>query len=210
MLLCIALLPRGYQKVKFNPLIACPRPRGKKLPPTSWGLAMADGAIDNPSSPSILSLVVKFGARSFPLSLPSDSTVKDLKTLLQPLTNVIPRGQKLIFKGNTTHIYLHVLHVLFNHAVHLIFILLKMVSKWFVFLQIIFLGKVLTDAMSMGSAQVSNGSKIMLMASRGLHQGVFNVFYCILKPLISGEVFMICLDFPPREFTVCCMISFVS
>ncbi|KAF6164883.1 hypothetical protein GIB67_017086 [Kingdonia uniflora] len=57
------------------------------------------------------------------------STVKDLKALLQPLTNVLPRGQKLIFKG-----------------------------------------KVLTDVATLGSSEIANGSKIMLMASQGLHQ----------------------------------------
>lgn len=80
----------------------------------------------------------------------------------------------------------------------------------FFFLLTFFLGKVLTDAMTIGSAQVSNGSKIMLMASLGLHQGVFNVFYCICMLLISGEIFMICVDFSSLEFRVCCMLSFVS
>ncbi|XP_038900566.1 LRR repeats and ubiquitin-like domain-containing protein At2g30105 [Benincasa hispida] len=46
-----------------------------------------------------ISINVKFTGKSIPITLPSDSTVKDLKSLLQPLTNVLPRGQKLIFKG---------------------------------------------------------------------------------------------------------------
>jgi hypothetical protein len=33
-------------------------------------------------------------------------------------------------------------------------------------------GKVLADAASLSSMQVVNGSKVMLMASQGLHQGV--------------------------------------
>ncbi|KAI8523533.1 hypothetical protein RHMOL_Rhmol13G0081500 [Rhododendron molle] len=73
---------------------------------------------------------IKFGGRSIPVSLSSDSTVRDLKSLLQPLTNVLPRGQKLIFKG-----------------------------------------KVLVDESTLKSSGVSNGAKIMLMASQGLHQG---------------------------------------
>ncbi|KAE9460988.1 hypothetical protein C3L33_07115, partial [Rhododendron williamsianum] len=73
---------------------------------------------------------IKFGGRSIPVSLSSDSTVRDLKSLLQPLTNVLPRGQKLIFKG-----------------------------------------KVLVDESTLMSPGVSNGAKIMLMASQGLHQG---------------------------------------
>ncbi|KAL0537337.1 hypothetical protein IC582_026315 [Cucumis melo] len=46
-----------------------------------------------------ITINVKFTGKSIPIILPSDSTVKDLKSLLQPLTNVLPRGQKLIFKG---------------------------------------------------------------------------------------------------------------
>ncbi|KAJ8749728.1 hypothetical protein K2173_012279 [Erythroxylum novogranatense] len=46
-----------------------------------------------------ISITVKFSGRSIAITTPQDSTVKDLKCLLQPLTNVLPRGQKLIFKG---------------------------------------------------------------------------------------------------------------
>ena len=34
-------------------------------------------------------------------------------------------------------------------------------------------GKVLEDSQSLSSSHIPNGSKIMLMASQGLHQGVF-------------------------------------
>ncbi|KAG9453602.1 hypothetical protein H6P81_006506 [Aristolochia fimbriata] len=81
-------------------------------------------------SASSINLVVKFMGRNIPVALSPDSTVKDLKFALQPLTNVLPRGQKLIFKG-----------------------------------------KVLNDTVSLKSSQVSAGSKVMLMASHGLHQG---------------------------------------
>ncbi|KAF9596664.1 hypothetical protein IFM89_012863 [Coptis chinensis] len=47
----------------------------------------------------MMTIHVKFSGRSIPISVSSNSTIKDLKTLLQPLTNVLPRGQKLIFKG---------------------------------------------------------------------------------------------------------------
>ncbi|KAK3020099.1 hypothetical protein RJ639_003723 [Escallonia herrerae] len=77
-----------------------------------------------------ITISVKFSGRSIPITLPPDSTVKHLKSLLQPLTNVLPRGQKLISKG-----------------------------------------KLLVDDMTLRSSEVSHGSKIMLMASQGLHQG---------------------------------------
>ncbi|KAB5520598.1 hypothetical protein DKX38_024917 [Salix brachista] len=46
-----------------------------------------------------INITVKFSGRSIPISVSLDSKIKDLKSLLQPLTNVLPRGQKLIFKG---------------------------------------------------------------------------------------------------------------
>ncbi|XP_009802173.1 LRR repeats and ubiquitin-like domain-containing protein At2g30105 [Nicotiana sylvestris] len=48
---------------------------------------------------STITVNVKFSGRSLPVEISDESTVKDLKSLLQPLTNVLPRGQKLIFKG---------------------------------------------------------------------------------------------------------------
>ncbi|KAM7527641.1 hypothetical protein LguiB_031051 [Lonicera macranthoides] len=79
---------------------------------------------------STIAVNVKFSGRTIPITLSPDSTIKHLKSLLQPLTNVLPRGQKLIFKG-----------------------------------------KLLVDEMTLSSSEVTNGSKIMLMASQGLHQG---------------------------------------
>lgn len=64
------------------------------------GVTGADvsGAATN-TTPTI-SLSVKFAGQTIPIkNLSPDSTVKDLKALLQPLTNVLPRGQKLISKG---------------------------------------------------------------------------------------------------------------
>ncbi|KAG6409912.1 hypothetical protein SASPL_127954 [Salvia splendens] len=75
-------------------------------------------------------LSVKFGGRSIPVEIAADATVKDLKLLLQTLTDVLPRGQKLICKG-----------------------------------------KVLSEDSSLASADISDRSKIMLIASQGLHQG---------------------------------------
>ncbi|KAI3410793.1 Ubiquitin-like domain-containing protein [Psidium guajava] len=46
-----------------------------------------------------ISVTVKFGGRSIPITTSLDSSIQDVKSLLQPLTNVLPRGQKLIFKG---------------------------------------------------------------------------------------------------------------
>lgn len=48
---------------------------------------------------STIKLTIKFGGKSIPLSVSPDCTIKDVKSLLQPITNVLPRGQKLIFKG---------------------------------------------------------------------------------------------------------------
>ncbi|KAJ6777411.1 LEUCINE-RICH REPEAT-CONTAINING [Salix koriyanagi] len=77
-----------------------------------------------------INITVKFSGRSIPISVSLDSKIKDLKSLLQPLTNVLPRGQKLIFKG-----------------------------------------KLLVDGMTLRESEVTNGAKVMLMASQGLHQG---------------------------------------
>ncbi|XVF46210.1 hypothetical protein PTKIN_Ptkin03bG0009000 [Pterospermum kingtungense] len=46
-----------------------------------------------------INITVKFSGRSIPVSIANNSTIKDLKSHLQTLTNVLPRGQKLIFKG---------------------------------------------------------------------------------------------------------------
>ncbi|KAK9054848.1 hypothetical protein SSX86_025928 [Deinandra increscens subsp. villosa] len=54
---------------------------------------------DRIDSENMIKISVKFNGRSIPLNLSPESTVKDLKSLLQPLTDVLPRGQKLIAKG---------------------------------------------------------------------------------------------------------------
>ncbi|XP_024968039.1 LRR repeats and ubiquitin-like domain-containing protein At2g30105 [Cynara cardunculus var. scolymus] len=59
-----------------------------------------NGATADRSDPiNNVKISVKFNGRSIPINLSVDSTVKDLKYLLQPLTDVLPRGQKLISKG---------------------------------------------------------------------------------------------------------------
>uniref|UniRef100_A0A452YBM5 Ubiquitin-like domain-containing protein n=1 Tax=Aegilops tauschii subsp. strangulata TaxID=200361 RepID=A0A452YBM5_AEGTS len=83
------------------------------------------------SSPPTITVQVKFAGRTIPVEVPTSASTAELKLLLQPLTNVLPRGQKLICKG-----------------------------------------KVLADAASLSSMQVGDGSKVMLIASQGLHQGV--------------------------------------
>ncbi|XP_006662410.2 plant intracellular Ras-group-related LRR protein 8 [Oryza brachyantha] len=84
----------------------------------------------SPPPPRAITVQVKFGGRTIPVEVPASASVADLKRLLQPLTNVLPRGQRLICKG-----------------------------------------KVLADAASLCSVQVGDGSKVMLIASQGLHQG---------------------------------------
>lgn len=93
---------------------------------------MEEGAAAAPATAasSLITVNVQFSGRKFPISVSPDSTIKELKSHLQPLTNVLPRGQKLICKG-----------------------------------------KVLIDNMSLKSLQVVNGSKVMLVATQGLHQG---------------------------------------
>uniref|UniRef100_A0A2N9J4K7 Ubiquitin-like domain-containing protein n=1 Tax=Fagus sylvatica TaxID=28930 RepID=A0A2N9J4K7_FAGSY len=61
--------------------------------------ATAGQASDPKAQNSNITITVKFSGRSIPVSLSHDSTITDLKSLLQPLTNVLTRGQKLIFKG---------------------------------------------------------------------------------------------------------------
>ncbi|KAG2537749.1 hypothetical protein PVAP13_9NG335700 [Panicum virgatum] len=82
------------------------------------------------SSPPTITVQVKFARRTIPVEVPAAATTAELKRLLQPLTNVLPRGQRLVCKG-----------------------------------------KVLQDAASLSSMQVVDGSKVMLIASLGLHQG---------------------------------------
>ncbi|CAL9751840.1 unnamed protein product [Musa acuminata subsp. burmannicoides] len=89
-----------------------------------------EGAKDAGGDRSVITVQVKFSGRTLPVSLPMDATVADLKSLLQPVTNVLTRGQTLICKG-----------------------------------------KVLADKVSLKSVPVTNGSKVMLIASQGLHQG---------------------------------------
>ncbi|GMJ08900.1 hypothetical protein like AT2G30105 [Hibiscus trionum] len=54
---------------------------------------------DDGESSVDINITVKFSGRSIQVSISKDSTIKELKSQLQPLTNVLPRGQKLIFKG---------------------------------------------------------------------------------------------------------------
>ncbi|XP_027334079.1 LRR repeats and ubiquitin-like domain-containing protein At2g30105 isoform X1 [Abrus precatorius] len=82
------------------------------------------------NSDATITISVKFSGGSIPISISPNSTIKDLKSLLLPATNVLPRGQKLIFKG-----------------------------------------KVLEDPMTLTASNLTNGSKLMLVASQGLHQG---------------------------------------
>ncbi|KAG6543158.1 hypothetical protein Mapa_015407 [Marchantia paleacea] len=77
-----------------------------------------------------ISVWVKSGAQTLTVSLPSDAPVNDLMARLQQLTNILPRGQKIIHKG-----------------------------------------KVLDPEMTLAGAKVTNGAKLMLMASEGVHQG---------------------------------------
>lgn len=59
--------------------------------------------MDGPGSKmdeSNIKITVKFTTQSIPITISHDSTVQGLKTLLLPLTSILPRGQTLIFKGS--------------------------------------------------------------------------------------------------------------
>ncbi|KAL9265866.1 Plant intracellular Ras-group-related LRR protein 8-like protein [Drosera capensis] len=79
----------------------------------------------------MIKVQIKFGGETTQLSLRPESTVGEVKSILQSLTNLLPRGQKLFHKGT----------VLAN------------------------------DGKTLRSSGIIDGSKIMLMASQGLHQG---------------------------------------
>lgn len=57
-----------------------------------------DGGTTN-SNATTITISVKFSGSTIPISISPQSTIKELKSLLLPATNVLPRGQKLIFKG---------------------------------------------------------------------------------------------------------------
>ncbi|CAM6089671.1 unnamed protein product [Calypogeia fissa] len=46
-----------------------------------------------------ITVTVKSGTQTLPITLPSTASVKDLMLQIKQLTNVLPRGQKLIYKG---------------------------------------------------------------------------------------------------------------
>ncbi|CAN1201129.1 LRR repeats and ubiquitin-like domain-containing protein At2g30105 [Linum perenne] len=112
---------------------------------------------------TVIKVVVKFSGRLIPVSVSLDNTIKDIKALLQPLTNVLPRGQKLIFQGFPFHslcslvVQLKLFPSVSNNNMFVLFYSAA--------------GKVLADAMTLRELEVSNGAKIMLVASQGLHQG---------------------------------------
>lgn len=85
--------------------------------------AMADEAL--------ITLLCKHGKDTHSISISPRATVNDLKEMLQQLTNVLPRGQKLIFKG-----------------------------------------KVLDANMLLRDAALSNNSKLMMIGTPGVHQGI--------------------------------------
>ncbi|WVY95228.1 hypothetical protein V8G54_034316 [Vigna mungo] len=88
------------------------------------------GEMEPDSIATTITVNVKFNGVNIPVSISPNSTIKDLKSLLLPSTNVLPRGQKLIFKG-----------------------------------------KVLEDPVTLTASNLTNGSKLMLVASQGLYQG---------------------------------------
>ena len=113
------------------------------------------------NSEELVKLQIKFGGQTIPLSMNLNSTIADLKLLLKSSTNVLPRGQKLIHKG--------FFFSLFHSSIFLIHSIIP--------INIIILGNVLEDSKTLKASNITNGSKIMLMASQGLHQGVHIYIY---------------------------------
>ncbi|XP_010043405.2 LRR repeats and ubiquitin-like domain-containing protein At2g30105 [Eucalyptus grandis] len=68
--------------------------RSPPPPPTTTTSSHQDSGAE-----TSVNFTVKFSGRSIPVAASPDSSIRDVKSLLQPLTNVLPRGQKLIFKG---------------------------------------------------------------------------------------------------------------
>ena len=56
------------------------------------------GGVNDAKTATTITLNIKFSGRSIPVSVSPNSTVKDLKSLLQPLTNVLTRGQNSFSK----------------------------------------------------------------------------------------------------------------
>ncbi|RLN15833.1 plant intracellular Ras-group-related LRR protein 8 [Panicum miliaceum] len=100
------------------------------------------------SSPPTITIQVKFTGRPISMEVPAAATTAELKRLLQPLTNVLLRGQRLVCKGTDPQTLITYL------------LGAPIIS-----------GKVLQDAASLSSMQVVDRSKVMLIASQGLHQG---------------------------------------
>ena len=61
-----------------------------------WGVRPTEAM---ESSPPTITVQVKFARRTIPVEVPAAATTAELKRLLQPLTNVLPRGQRLVCKG---------------------------------------------------------------------------------------------------------------
>lgn len=129
-----------------------------------------DSEMATAAEASKLKLSVKFGGRSIPVEIAAASTIKDLKLLLQALTNVLPRGQKLIFKGS---FFILILSSFFPF--HFLCDGLRSICC----LNSNFSGKVLSDESTLASSDISDRSKIMLLASQGLHQGVCHMCVCV-------------------------------
>ncbi|CAL4925253.1 unnamed protein product [Urochloa decumbens] len=110
------------------------------------------------SSPPTITVQVKFAGRTIPVEVPAAATTAELKRLLQPLTNVLPRGQKLVCKGTDPQTPTTYRERRFSPVV---------TSPH----SLVLAGKVLQDAATLSSMQVVDGSKVMLIASQGLHQG---------------------------------------
>ncbi|KAL6564610.1 hypothetical protein OROMI_016060 [Orobanche minor] len=57
----------------------------------------------NSGHQNLITIKTNYSGTTIPITLSPDSTIKDLRSLLQPLTDVLTRGQKLICKGKVLY-----------------------------------------------------------------------------------------------------------
>ena len=96
-------------------------------PPSSTSDPNSNGATTNTNT---ITINVKFSGSTIPISISPQSTIKDLKSLLLPATNVLPRGQKLIFKGTSFSFTLSFFSFFFFLSLSSLFLL---IHGWIVF-----------------------------------------------------------------------------
>lgn len=132
-----------------------------------------------------IKVIVKYGAQNINVEVPATGKVEDLMQQLQLHTQLLPRLQKLICKGTT------MLWEFFSIGMEIFFLLgclvglmegnpplfaAKLVTLYlrnpYMVVEKPFAGKVLKGDMSLKTAQLTDGAKVMLMAAQGFQPRV--------------------------------------